>query len=231
MDPQDEKEEDKTPLLEGTWSSDPTGMCTKITIREGVAEFYTFAGDKWKALADAEHIKQWDKYFSTGKYLGKGNFDCRYFDYSNTKAVLSDATINLADDGLTFTVQTGHEAEIWHKRSSLPIQRGRVSFWTDKNRGQISIEFYDSSYNFEYNPLTSEGYVDYERLEKYHSDHLIDYSTIMRYFESGIPACGQFGTVSFNELVYGTYKYRASSPTSSWTGTVSINSECVMVKL
>ena len=65
MDPQDEKEEDKTPLLEGVWSSDPTGMFTKITIREGVAEFYTFAGDKWKTLADAGNIKQWDKYFST----------------------------------------------------------------------------------------------------------------------------------------------------------------------
>lgn len=231
-DPQDEKEEDRTPLLEGIWSSDPTGISTKISIHEGTAEFFTFAGDKWQTLADAGHIKQWDYYFVNSEYQGKGNFNCGYYDYyAGSKTERRDATFNLTDDGKTLTVQTGNEAETWHKQSSQPVQRGRVSFWTDRNRGRISIEFYDGSYDFEYNPLNNEGYFDYERWEKYQIDHLIGNGSLNMYFESGVPGCGQFGTSSFNDIVHGTYKYRVSNPPYAWNGTVYLNSECVMVKL
>ena len=231
-DSEDEKEEDRTPLLEGVWSSDPTGISTKISVHEGIAEFYTFAGDKWKTLADAGHIKQWDYYFVNSEYQSKGNFNCGYYNYyADAKPERRDATFNLDDDGRTLTVQTGNETETWYKQSSQPIQRGRVSFWTDKNQGRISITLYDGSYDFEYAPHDSEGYLDYERWEKYQIDHLIGEGSLNMYFASGVPGCGQVGTSSFGNTMYGTYKYRVSNPPNAWIGTVSINSECVMVKL
>ena len=222
-------------MLEGVWSFDASGNSTRINYDRGIgiAEFVSFAQDQWKELADAGKVKPWNTYFVNLNYQGKGEFTCTSYDYTGASSQRYDTTIKLAADGKTLNVKTAHSEAIWYKQSVYPIKKGDISFWTasDRGWGYIGVQLYDASYSFDYNPLDGFGNLDKDKYDKYESEHLIDRLTIIFYVPSGYPGCGGNGSYTFRNQIYGTYKYRASDRGKDWSGTINLNSECILTEI
>ena len=233
-DNEKEVDEDKYPLLEGIWSSDPSGIASRINIYQGAATFLSFSQDQWKGFSDAGYIKAWDSYFYSIQYKGKGEFDCQSFIFKGSAPVGTVAILNLATDAKSFKIKTGNDEVFWYKQSDNPIKRGFISFWTAKNwgNGSIHIELYDNSYNFDYYPLDEDGYLDVPKYEKYKSDHFIDYRILSSYVTSGVPGCANVGlSASIFFVPYGSYKYAATDGKNRWFGSIYLSVECLPTEI
>lgn len=83
-------------------------------------------------------------------------------------------------------------------KTSVPIEAGKVSFWTNLKDAHIKL-YFDNKYVGEFS----------------------------NYFTEGIPNCGQQGTISFSYKP-GTYQYNATSQgtwgNTTWNGAVAITS-------
>lgn len=225
-----EDEEDKYPLLEGVWCSTTSGISTKITIFDNNAFFLFFEDDYWKDQSDAGKLKQWDVLISDIKYKNKDDFTCLFHTINNEKI---DAKLTISANERSFLIKTDNYEGTWYKQSSYLVKPGSISFWTARNwsGGSLSIKLFDNNFDFNYNPLNEGGFQDKEKYDQYVSLHLIENNSLRYYVESGYPGCGGNGTAGFYRLPYGYYKYRVENGNNKWTGTINLNSDCVLIQI
>jgi hypothetical protein len=81
---------------------------------------------------------------------------------------------------------------------------GSITFWTASDKGCGSIN------------ITVTG---------------VGSGTLSKYISSGTPDCGANGTVTFSNVKYGSYNWKATCGSHTWQGTVNFAHNCYKIKL
>jgi hypothetical protein len=82
--------------------------------------------------------------------------------------------------------------------------RGSISFWLSQDKGCGNVT------------VMLEG---------------VGSKTLSKYFTSGTPTCGSEGTVTFSNLPYGKYTFKASCSKYSWSNTITLAESCHTIHL